>query len=98
MKSTEQRESLMKKLNVLCLSVLLITGLALIGWSIVTQEEEIQQDMEEYATLVEQVQVSDETEIVGESLEHEPLPVHDAGNENPEAEETGQERPTTAPD
>ena len=88
----------MKKLNVLCLSVLLITGLALIGWSIVAQDEEIQQDMEEYATLVEQVQVSDETEIVGESLEHEPLPVHDAGNENPEAEETGQERPTTAPD
>ena len=54
MKSIEQRESLRRKLNVLCLSVLLITGLALIGWSIVVQDEEIQQDMEEYAALAEQ--------------------------------------------
>ena len=53
---------MLRKLNVLCLSVLLITGLALIGWSIVAQDEEIQQDMEEYAALVEQVRVYDETE------------------------------------
>ena len=54
--------------------------------------------MEEYAALVEQVQVSDETEIGDESLEHEPLTVHDTGNEKPEAAETGQGRPTAASD
>ena len=78
--------------------MLLITGLALIGWSIVAQDEEIQQDMEEYAALVEQVQVYDETEIGDESLVHEPLSVPDTGKENTEAVEIGQERPTAAPD
>ena len=87
-----------RKLNVLCLSVLLITGLALIGWSIVAQDEEIQQDMEEYAALVEQVQVSEETEIGDEYEVQELLPVPDTGNENTEAAETGQEQPTAAPD
>ena len=98
MKSNESRESMRRKLNVLFLSVLLITGLALIGWSIVAQDEEIQQDMEEYAALVEQVQVYDETEIGDESLVHEPLSVPDTGKENTEAVEIGQERPTAAPD
>ena len=73
-------------------------GLALIGWSIVAQDEEIQQDMEEYATLVEQVQVSDETEIGDEYKVQESLPVPDVGNENTEAAETGQEQSTAAPD
>ena len=54
--------------------------------------------MEEYAALVEQVQVSEETETGDESLEHEPLSIPDTGNENTEAAETGQERPTAAPD
>jgi sortase B len=75
-----------------------MTGLALIGWSIVAQDEEIQQDMEEYAALVEQVQVSDETEIGDESLDNEPLPVPDTDNESTEVAETGQERPTAEPD
>ena len=77
--------------------MLLITGLALIGWSIVAQDEEIQQDMEEYAALVEQVQVSEETETGDEYEVQELLPIPDTGNENTEAEETGQERPTAAP-
>ncbi|MBR3742127.1 MAG: sortase [Clostridia bacterium] len=86
-----------RKLNVLFLSVLLMTGLALISWSIVAQDEEIQQDMEEYAVLVEQVQVSEETETGDEYEVQELLPVPDTGNENTEAAETGQERPTAAP-
>lgn len=77
--------------------MLLITGLALIGWSIVAQDEEIQQDMEEYAALVEQVQVSEETETGDEYEVQELLLIPDTGNENTEAEETGQERPTAAP-
>ena len=74
-----------------------MTGLALISWSIVAQDEEIQQDMEEYAVLVEQVQVSEETETGDEYEVQELLPVPDTGNENTEAAETGQERPTAAP-
>ena len=54
--------------------------------------------MEEYAALVEQVQVSEETETGDEYEDQELLPVPDTGNENTEAAETGQERPTAAPD
>ena len=54
--------------------------------------------MEEYAALVEQVRVYDETEIGDEYEDQELLPVPDTGNENTEAAETSQERPTAAPD
>lgn len=54
--------------------------------------------MEEYAALVEQVQVSEETETGDEYEIQELLPIPDTGNENTEAAETGQEQPTAAPD
>ena len=46
----------MRRLNILCLSILLFAGIALIAYSLIAQDRELLQDMEEYTALVELVQ------------------------------------------
>ena len=56
MRSNEQKEAQRQGLNILCLSILLFAGIALIGYSLIAQDRELRQDMEEYTALVELVQ------------------------------------------
>ena len=46
----------MRRLNILCLSILLFAGIALIAYSLIAQDRELLQDMEEYTALAELVQ------------------------------------------